>query len=203
MRPRTSIIIVVAGTVAVALAAVLTMHPSLSDAGDEVDAGWAALQPPLDQRFDALAALSRAVDEARPDSPALTGAVDRAVTDWKTQVGRRPTPDADAEARVANRAESVGARLVTAVLASPPLVENRAVVQALHDFVASDPDVDRARYNDAVDRYDSARARFPGRFFADLLGFEGVHTVELPVALGDVELPELPPEPEPAEEPAA
>lgn len=198
---RSSVVIILVGLVAVVVAAVLSMHPPLSDAREELEQAWAGLQPALDERFDRLAALSRAVSDARPDEPDLLTAVDDTISDWKTLLSERPTPDVDAEPAAANRAESAGARLVVAITASPRLTEQRPVVEALRDYVTNDPEVDRARYNDAVDRYDSARARFPGRFFADLLGFDGVRTVELPVALQDVEspespeLPELPPEP--------
>lgn len=195
---RSSVIVILVGLVAVVVAAVLSMHPPLSDAREELEQAWGGLQPALDERFDRLAALSRAVSDARPDEPDLLTAVDDTISDWKTLLSERPTPDVDAEPAAANRAEAAGARLVVAVTASPRLTERRAVVEALRDYVANAPEVDRARYNDAVDRYDSARARFPGRFFADLLGFESVRTVELPVALQDLEspeLPELPPEP--------
>lgn len=198
---RSSVVIILLGFVAVVVAAVLSMHPSLSDAREELERGWSGLQPALDERFDRLAALSRAVGDARPDGPELLAAVDGTISDWKTRLSERPTPDVDAEPEAANRVESAGARLVAAVSASPRLTEQRAVVEALREYVTDDPEVERARYNDAVDRYDSARARFPGRFFADLLGFEDVRTVALPVALETVELPELPPE-EPADQPA-
>lgn len=197
---RSSVLVIVLGLVAVVVAAVLSMHPSLSDAREELEQGWSGLQPALDERFDRLAALSRAVGDARPDGPDLLAAVDDTVSDWKTVLSERPTPDVDTEPEAANRVESAGARLVVAVTASPRLTEQRAVVEALREYVTNDPEIERARYNDAVDRHDSARARFPGRFFADLLGFEGVRTVELPVAFEDVELPEMPAEPpEPAE----
>lgn len=201
MRRRSSILVIVIGLAAVVAAAILSMHPPLSDAREEAEQAWSSLQTPLEERFDHLAALSRAVRDARPDGPDLLDAVDEAISGWKTFVSERPTPDIDTEPAAAVRVESAGARLATAILASPRLAENRQVVEALNGFIAADPQVERARYNDAVDRYDSARARFPGRFFADLLGFEGVRTVTLPVALEDIELPGLPPAPAP-EEPA-
>lgn len=194
MRPRSAIIVIAIGIIAVALASVLSMYPSVSEARDLVEDRWQAAQPRLDERYERLASLSRAVRAVRADVDLLDD-VDEDVADWKTLTGKRPTPDVNDEPQAANRAESAGARLARFVTTTPSLRENADVVIALHEYLGTDPTSVLEPYGDAVDDYDSARSRFPGRFFASLLGFEGLSTVEVPGALDDLDVPEPPPPP--------
>lgn len=191
MRRRSFVFIVILGLAAVVMASVLSMQPSLSDARDAIDSQWGQVQPQLDQRYDRLASLSRAVRAQRADL-ALLDDVDVALGDWEARSSRRPTPDPRQEAEVANRVESDGARLARSVTASPGLTASADVVLALRDFLTSDPKILLEPYNESVERYDRARSRFPGAFFASLLGFPAVGTVEVPGAYADIPVPAEP-----------
>ncbi|HLF40150.1 MAG TPA: LemA family protein [Acidimicrobiia bacterium] len=196
MRVRSSVIIIVLGVVAVGAASTLSMYPSLSDARDQLESQWGAQVTTLDQRYELLAALSRAVRAVEGDLELLDD-VDDALGEWKALTSQRPTPDPDAEPAGANRVEGEGARLARVVTTRPSLQKNADVVLALREYLAADVRATLEPYNGAVKRYDRARNRFPGPFLASLLGFETVDTVEVPGALDDLVVPEPPPEPAP------
>lgn len=200
IRARTAVVVVVVGVVAVALAAVLSVRPALDDARSTVDRSWESLRPVLDERYGRLAAFRDAVRAVRADHD-LLDEVDAALAGWERATRGQPDPETGAPA--ASRAESVGTRLAVAVAASPRLVQDPGVAEGLRGFVTHDVSVPLQAYNEAVRRYDSARARFPGAFFAGLLGYDPLPTVEVPGALAEVELPAPPPpdEPPPGEPP--
>lgn len=194
MRLRSSVIVIAVGVIAVAAASVVSMYPSLSDARDAVEEEWGRVHPQLDQRYDRLAALSRAVRAAQADFE-LLDEVDDAVGGWKAMTRRRPTPDSDEEPPAANRVEGAGARLARSVTVKPSLRANGDVVLALREYLGVDPRPSLEAFNESVERYDRARSRFPGPFFASILGFDALNTVEVPGALFDLDVPEPPPEP--------
>lgn len=199
MRKRSSIIVIVVGLVAVTIASVVSMYPSLSDARDTVEAEWSTAEQALEARYDALAELSRAVRAVQADLE-LLDEVDDALGDWKAAASQRPTPDPDNEPPVANRVEGAAARLARTVTSRPSLRGNGDVVLALLGYLGTDPTAALQPYNDAVQRFDRARNRFPGPFFAEILGFDALSTIEVPGALAELDLPDPPtPEPPPTE----
>lgn len=194
MRVRTVVFVLVAVVVLIGASA-LSMYPSLSDARDAVDEQWTALEPTLDARYDALGTVSRAVRAEQADLE-LLDEVDDAVARWKTLAARR---DADTEeaTRAANRCESASALLGRAITARPSLSSSQDVVLALGAYLATDPRGATQTFNNAVEKYDRARNRFPGPFFASSIGFESMATVEVPPALNQIELPDPSPGPAP------
>lgn len=192
LRVKAPIVIVVVGVVAITAASVVSMYPSLDDARAAVDERWGTAQTELARRYQGLAALSRAVRAVRGDFEILDE-VDDGLADWEALTGTRPTPDADEESAAANRVEGLGARLARAVTARPSLRQSPDVVQALRDYLAADVTGVLEGFNDAVERYDRARSRFPGRFFASIIGFDTLATVEVPAGLADLDVPDVPP----------
>ena len=178
-RPRTTAFLVIFGVFALVAAVLLTTWPRLSDASDVVDRRWRGVQPRLDSRYDALAALSRAV-RAEKAELGLLDDVDDALSAWKVETSKRPTPDLEGEPEAANVVEGTAARLTRYVAASPRLSTNQAVTSAVEAFRSSLPEEAVKAYNRAVRSNDRERDRFPGRFIAGLLGFEARPTLEIP-----------------------
>lgn len=191
MRARTWVLVVVVGLAAVAGAGVLSMYPSLSDARDQVEEQWVAVTPQIEPRYQALATLSRAVRAAQGDLD-LLDEVDDAVGDWQALATGRTTPDPDLGTAAANRLEGLGARLARTAAARPGLRANGDVALALRDYAATDPRAVLTTYNESVEKYDRARSRFPGPFFASILGFDAMDTLEVPGVFDDLDLPEPP-----------
>lgn len=190
-RTRWWVVVAVVGVAAVVAAAILSMRPSLTDAEDVAESQWTEAGPRLDARYEALGELSLLVREAAGGSD-LLDEVDGAVDEWGEVTGASGPPRPRREVPVANRAEAAGARLAVSIVDRPSLARDGDVVAALRAYLDTDPSSEVGAYGDAVRRYDEARARFPGRFLADLLGFEELDTVEIPAALDDLEVPTAP-----------
>lgn len=188
---RSSLVVIAVGVLAVVAAAVLSMYPRVADSRDAVERTWSGLLPQLDRRYELLTALSREV-RAQGREEDLIRDLEVALSGWKVLVSERPTPDVDDEPGAANHIEGLAARLLVRIAASATLREHHAVVSALHEFAGALPSSAVAAYNDAVRRYDRARSRFPGRFFAGLLGFDALVTLQVPEALARPELPPVP-----------
>lgn len=186
LGPRTWTVLVLLGLVAVAAAAVLATYPTVSDARDLVEDRWSELEPQLDERYRTLAELSDTVRGLRPDL-AILEELGAATAAWSDAEER----GVDGGPPLANRLESLGARLVLIVAETPSLRREGEARAGVNAYLETRPPA-LAPFNDAVESYDGVRSRFPGRFFTRLLGFEGVGSVEPPAAADRVQLPLAP-----------
>jgi hypothetical protein len=191
MRALRWAVIAVVLVAALAGAGVASMRPRLVDTHRDAERAWSAVLQPFERHVRALDRLADAVHGVRP-RVSMVAEVEEALSDWRSLVEREPTPDLAREPIAASALEGLGTRLARAVLESAGLRQNEPVADAFTDWVGSLPSRDVDAYNRAVRRHERARARFPGRLFAGVLGYEALPTLEVPAALAQLELPTAP-----------
>lgn len=162
----------------------LSGRSDLEEARRQIDQRWAALEAPLDTRYQALAEVSEALDEGlgeslRPetDEASLASDTRSALARWESLGG--------AEGRVEERVlaasalEGLHLRITVTVKVSARLRASKRLAAALTATGASSPEQIR-EHNDAVRRYEDLRGSLPRRLLAAAFGFDPRPTLELP-----------------------
>jgi hypothetical protein len=111
---RRLLLLALGAVFAAAVVLVLTSRPTLSEAHSDAAKAWTALHAPLLARYDAVAALERAMHAAGPDRDFLTSARD-ALAEWNALT---VSSDLSRQISAANRVEGAARRL--SVAASDP-----------------------------------------------------------------------------------
>jgi hypothetical protein len=167
---RVALLVLVVG-VAGAAALVGTARPALDRAYDDATARWRAVAPALDERYEALAAVSGAVQAIGGNGAAVASEVDDGLERW---VSARRGGDTREQVGAANLLEGLARRLAATIEASARLSREGAVGDALATFERRRvPDAGRA-YNDAVDAYEEERNGVVRSVAAGMLGYRGL-----------------------------
>jgi hypothetical protein len=167
-------VLVVAAVVAASVVLGVSSQSDLTDARREVVVAWNELRPALDQRYQALGAVSAAAQSRLGAGRTLLTDIDRGVATWSSGHGA-----VEDQVRAAVRLEGLAARLGATVAATPRLRSSDEVGQALNTFERTDTGVPRQRYNQAVGAYEDVRGGFPRRLVAGALGFDSHRTLEV------------------------
>lgn len=133
-----------------------------------VTAQWANVETVLQRRFDLIPNLVNTVKGyATHEKELLTK-----VTELRSQWAAAGTPDE--KVAVANQMQGALGRLMLVAENYPDLKANQNFL-ALQDELAGTENriaVERRRYNEAVQAYNTSIRRFPGSIWAGLFGFE-------------------------------
>jgi hypothetical protein len=164
------VVLIIAGAVVL----VLTARPRLEDDRNAVDDTWVPLRAPLNDRYDALAAVDEQLRAAGGEDRDVTAELTEELDRWQ-DAADAPDDDADAETEVeiANTLEGLSVLVLANVNASERLRSSVGLTESLAAFAATAPDPMRVTsYNDAVDSYEDARDSLLRRPVADILGYE-------------------------------
>jgi hypothetical protein len=159
-------VLVVAAVVG-AGSSVLSARPDLQKAKRDVDASWSALSGRLDNRYVLLASVD---DKLRPiPGPihAIVGDVDSALARWHDV---RTHGGVAAQVAAANDLEGFARRLVATAAASPRVSNDKAVLQALAQFLGDGSRAGAASFNKTVTSYEHERRGPVRTVVASLLG---------------------------------
>ena len=159
---------------AIVLAIVLVMgsivgsYNSLVGLSEQSDSSWAQVETVLQRRYDLIPNLVATVQGfADQEREVLTE-----VTRLRSQWGEARTPDQ--RAAVAGQLEGALGRLMIVVESYPDLKSNQNFL-ALQDELAGTENriaVERRRYNESIQTYNTAVQVFPTVFIARMTGFE-------------------------------
>ena len=159
---------------AIVLAIVLFMgsivgsYNSLVGLSEQSDSSWAQVETVLQRRYDLIPNLVATVQGfADQEREVLTE-----VTRLRSQWGEARTPDQ--RAAVAGQLEGALGRLMIVVESYPDLKSNQNFL-ALQDELAGTENriaVERRRYNESIQTYNTAVQVFPTVFIARMTGFE-------------------------------
>ncbi len=138
-------------------------------AADEgAEAAWANVETVLQRRYDLVPNLVNTVKGFASQEQQVLTEVTRLRSQWGEARG------ASEKAQAASLLEGALGRLMVVVERYPDLKSNQNFL-ALQDELAGTENrisVERRRYNEAVQRYNTLIRRFPGRLVAGLAGFE-------------------------------
>ena len=144
-----------------------TTRPDLESADSNTNAAWRVIEPQIDDRTEALAALNAAMIKAgrRVD---LADELTTAVRTW-TQGGG----SLNERITTANALHAIGIRLLAIAGASPRFASDRGVIGAATRYEQQiiDPQ-DRDRLNTEIDGANAIRDGLLRRIVADALGFQ-------------------------------
>jgi len=133
-----------------------------------VNAQWANVETVLQRRFDLIPNLVNTVKGyATHEKELLTK-----VTELRSQWGKAATPDE--KVKVAGEMQGALSRLLLVAESYPDLKANQNFM-ALQDELAGTENriaVERRRYNETVQAYNTAIRRFPGSIWAGMFGFQ-------------------------------
>lgn len=133
-----------------------------------VTAQWANVETVLQRRFDLIPNLVNTVKGYASHEKNLLTEVTRLRSQW----GAAATPDD--KVKIAGEMQSALSRLLVVAENYPQLKANQNFV-ALQDELSGTENrisVERRRYNEAVQAYNTSIRRFPGSVWASLFGFQ-------------------------------
>jgi len=167
MKKGWIILAVVAGLVVLTGLSAVGIYNRLVSTNEAINAGWAQVENVLQRRFDLIPNLVNTVKGyAKQEKDVLTE-----VTRLRSQWGEAKTPQARLDA--AQGLEGALGRLMVVVEKYPELKSNQNFL-ALQDELAGTENriaVERMRYNETVQSYNTLVQRFPTAVVARLTGF--------------------------------
>ena len=135
---------------------------------ENINGAWAQVETVLQRRYDLIPNLVNTVKGYAKHESAVLEEVTRLRSQW----GEEKTSDDKVAA--ANQLEGALGRLMVVVEKYPDLKANQNFL-ALQDELAGTENriaVERRRYNETVQAYNTAVARFPGSIVAGIRGFQ-------------------------------
>lgn len=174
MNKRTCLIAAIVGAVCLVLLVLVPagmyygIYNHLVSLDEQVKGSWGQVQTVLQRRYDLIPNLVNTVKGyAKQEKGVLTE-----VTRLRSQWGAAHTVSQQAQA--ANALEGALGRLMVVVERYPDLKSNQNFM-ALQDELSGTENrvaVERRRYNEAVQAYNTAIRRFPDNFVANMSGFK-------------------------------
>ncbi len=161
--------VVRAAVLIVALSALSGCSYNRFTASEEaIKAQWGQVENQLQRRNDLIPNLVATVQGLA----AQEKAVFQAVADARAKMAGATTPAQRMEA--ANAESSALSRLLVVVENYPQLKSNEAFVRLMDDLAGTENrlSVERMRYNERLQEYNSLRRRFPSNLTAKIFGFE-------------------------------
>jgi len=133
-----------------------------------IKAQWSQVETQLQRRSDLIPNLVESVKGFTQQEKDVFGAVAEA----RTRMGSATTPSQKIEA--ANAESSALSRLLVVVEAYPQLKSNETFARLMDELAGTENRLTaaRTRYNEAVQAYETQRAKFPSNVTAKMFGFK-------------------------------
>ena len=147
---------------------VWSSHNRLVRLDEAVNAAWAQVETSLQRRYDLIPNLVNTVKGFAKQEETVLTEVARLRSQWSEARG---IPE---KAQAATQLEGALGRLMVVVEKYPELKSNQNFM-ALQDELAGTENrvaVERRRFNESVQQYNTAVRRFPGSVVASIFGFE-------------------------------
>lgn len=155
----------------------------LDEARRQIDRRWAALEPSLETRYQALSEIARALGPELGESPraggdpALDADAAAALARWESL--RQGKGRVEQRVLAASALEGLLRRITVTVEASPRLRASKPLAAALAAGASAAPE-QLQEHNSAVRHYENLRGSLPRRLLAGAFGFDARPTLELP-----------------------
>ncbi|MCL4397919.1 LemA family protein [Patescibacteria group bacterium] len=159
---------VIAGAVVFLLVVTAGYYNSFVAANNAIDGQWKQVEVQYQRRFDLIPNLVEATKGIMQQEQTVFGNIAAA----RANYAGAQTPDQKVAA--ANQVESALGRLLAIVENYPQLKSDQAVLR-LQDELAGTENriaVERRRYNDLVQQYNTNISTIPGNIFAGIFGFK-------------------------------
>ncbi len=168
MKKGTIVLIVIAAVILIFIMNWVSVHNKIVTYDENINGSWAQVENVLQRRYDLIPNLVNTVKGyAAHEKDTL-----EEITKLRSQWGAAKTQGE--QVAVANQMESALSRLMVVVERYPDLKANQNFL-ALQDELAGTENriaVERGRYNNSVQLYNSYIRRIPASFYARIGGFE-------------------------------
>ncbi len=143
------------------------IYNSLVSKSQAIDAQWAQVETQYQRRYDLIPNLVNAVKGMMKQEQTVFQAID----DARTKYGSATTVDAKAEA--AGEVETSLGRLIAVMENYPDLKSSQTVTDLMDELAGTENriSVERRRYNDLVQDYNTQIKTFPTNTLAGMFGF--------------------------------
>ena len=143
------------------------VYNSLVSKSQAIDAQWAQVETQYQRRYDLIPNLVNAVKGMMKQEQTVFQAID----DARTKYGSATTVDAKAEA--AGEVETSLGRLIAVMENYPDLKSSKTVINLMDELAGTENriSVERRRYNDLVQDYNTQIKTFPTNTIAGMFGF--------------------------------
>ena len=143
---------------------------------EAIKAQWSQVENQLQRRNDLIPNLVETVK----GTAAQEQAVFKAIADSRAKLAGARTPDEKMAA--ANEQETALSRLLVVVENYPVLKSNETFARLMDELAGTENRiaVERMRYNETVQAYNTARRQFPANVTAKVFGFKEYHFFEAP-----------------------
>ena len=166
------VLVVVLLLAGVVVALMVSARSPLQDGRDAVDGRWVPLRAPLAARYEALGQVAAGLDAAGAGDRTYAVDLKDRLDDWD-RLAKSASPNADAEAVLANQLEGLATRVRTNIGGSGRLSRDQNLAGAFTAYDAAlVPPPAVSAYNRAVRRYERTRDETLKRLPAQLLGFD-------------------------------
>ena len=143
------------------------VYNSLVSKSQAIDAQWAQVETQYQRRYDLIPNLVNAVKGMMKQEQTVFQAID----DARAKYGSATTVDAKAEA--AGQVETSLGRLIAVMENYPDLKSSQTVINLMDELAGTENriSVERRRYNDLVQDYNTQIKTFPTNMMAGMFGF--------------------------------
>ncbi|MHB8085488.1 MAG: LemA family protein [Dehalococcoidia bacterium] len=143
------------------------VYNSLVSKSQAIDAQWAQVETQYQRRYDLIPNLVSAVKGMMKQEQTVFQAID----DARAKYGSATTVDAKAEA--AGQVETSLGRLIAVMENYPDLKSSQTVINLMDELAGTENriSVERRRYNDLVQDYNTQIKTFPTNMMAGMFGF--------------------------------
>jgi hypothetical protein len=163
------VVLLLAGVV---VALIVTARSPLEDGRDAVDGRWVPLRASLSARYEALGQVVTGLEAAGAGDRTYAVDLKEGLDEWD-RLAKSASPDAAAEAPVANQLEGLATRVRRNISGSGRLSRDQSLSGAFTAFdSALVPQPAVTAYNRAVRRYENTRDETLKRLPAKILGFD-------------------------------
>ncbi len=158
----------IAGFVVVVLLVVVGYYNSFVTAANAIEGQWKQVEVQYQRRFDLIPNLVESAKGVQKQEQKVFGDIAAA----RANYANAKTPDQKVQA--ANQVESSLSRLLLIVENYPQLKSDQAVLALMDELAGTENriSVERRRYNELVQQYNTKVTTVPGNFFAKLFGFK-------------------------------
>jgi len=162
------VLLIIGAIVLVLGLSLMGFYNSLVAKGQAVDKQWAQVETQYQRRFDLIPNLVKSVEGVMKQEQAVFGLIAEARTKYSGAVS------VEDKINAANQLEGALGRLLVVIENYPQLKSQENVTQLMDELAGTENRVavERGRFNDLVQDYDTTIKKFPANLIAGIMGFK-------------------------------